>query len=1344
MRRFESADDQPGQFWEIEQEGTQHAVRRGRTGTTGGGQIRNVAHAGAAGAAMLLIEDKTGQGYVEPGALTPTAPTPDTEAPAQSLDQQVERCLLSMLAHIADGTIAPRATGFTSRAIQRAHGIGAMAADEVRNQLQGAGLLWAWRSTISDEAPQIAIDLLTRRVALAPGAESDLSVSACTPWLAHGEALYLDDALGSTRRLARATRRHPQPVEAVEPQWAWEQVRTRIGDSLEADFPASDPRLRSDFEAAWHSLTDERLSGSAVTDAMLMAMSLNILVEGRPPVDVGFIDYLVARHGLAYAIDALLGSLALDMVGEYSTGRHRIQCAVFSASTADMYHYVPMSDGHWRLRTHLAAAPQDVYDACAARIIAAMPELGPYRRITLALLLPDMPAISNALIAQLCSGAAAPPACLQWLQINASDPAALALARKVRPDKYACFFDRPDMVSTVLLEHGTDAVRWLAPGAGHAAAGEALTRIGTPEAVEALARAAGSARPALARLQVAAQRWPIAAMAALARTLNANGSNQHLLMPTLLGLVRDHPSRPDELRPWLPPSANAVLDGVRARLAGPALFADDSALPEALASRPSPQARTASDPALQLDALPLAAVERWDDGEQAASLAIDYWDEKRATEIEDSPDAITKVLDFHIYIETPERAAARAAIAQGQVPALLDAWRSMRTSRAVEDLATRPLDGVMIAHLPAALGVPLWNSIAGEARILRPAYLAAAWGLRAFPGMLAPIRSAPAEHLAIALHFGIVELGPIVAHAFARDKARRGTGREWLERFPEHAACALIAPALGAQGEQRACAASALRYLNSIGHTALLEQVAARYRRPDVLPALHAMLNEQVLVRALHRRLALPAFWKPGHWRRPLLQNGKALPDAAIDALGTLMAWPTAEDVHASLLQIRQACTAQSLADFAWDCFAAWLNAGAPPGQGWALHRLGIFGNDGTARDLTTLIRAWPGAGAHARAVAGLDVLATIGSDVALMLLNGIAQKVGSRSLQDKAAEKISRVAKARGLSQDDLQDRLVPDLGLDAHGSLVLDFGPRAFQVGFDEALQPHVRTWADGRAGSRLPDLPRPTQSDDAARAAEATARFKRLKQDVRTIASQQVDRLEVAMCTRRRWSGGVFVRYIAAHPLVRHLAHRLVWGVYAVHSEASDGGELQACFRVSNDGQYTNAADDPFTLPEGEQYRIGLPHALELSAQQASAFGELLAAYELLQPFAQLGRDTHTLTDQERDAEKLARWNGLTIATGKILGLVNMGWRRGAPREGGAIMTFDKAIGSGRCLELTVDPGIIAGLVNDFPEQTLGDVAVREASRRRSTDEFDTVGTLDPITASELIRDMERLCS
>jgi hypothetical protein len=102
-----------------------------------------------------------------------------------------------------------------------------------------------------------------------------------------------------------------------------------------------------------------------------------------------------------------------------------------------------------------------------------------------------------------------------------------------------------------------------------------------------------------------------------------------------------------------------------------------------------------------------------------------------------------------------------------------------------------------------------------------------------------------------------------------------------------------------------------------------------------------------------------------------------------------------------------------------------------------------------------------------------------------------------------------------------------------------------------------------------------------------------------------------------------------------------------------------------------------------------RIGVPHALELSAADAAAFGQVFADYELLQPFAQIGRDVYTLTDDEKKSLKLERWKDVKVPTGRVLGLANKGWRRGQAQDGGCIWYFSKPLGTNRVIELSLDP-------------------------------------------------------
>ncbi|NHZ63715.1 DUF4132 domain-containing protein [Massilia genomosp. 1] len=479
----------------------------------------------------------------------------------------------------------------------------------------------------------------------------------------------------------------------------------------------------------------------------------------------------------------------------------------------------------------------------------------------------------------------------------------------------------------------------------------------------------------------------------------------------------------------------------------------------------------------------------------------------------------------------------------------------------------------------------------------------------------------------------------------------------------------------------------------------------------------------------------LPAFWTPLVWTRPLLAaGGKALPDDAMDALGAMLRFPDPDGVHAGVTQLKQACTPDSLADFAWELFRAWTEDGARGKEIWAFHALGLLGNDESARRLTRLLRAWPGQGLHARAVIGLDVLARIGSDIALMLLNGVAQKLKFKPLQDRAREKIAQIADLRGLTREELQDRLAPDLGLDEQGTLLLDFGPRQFHAGFDETLTPFVRA-ADG---TRSADLPKPKKSDDADLATAAVKRFKLLKKDAYTIAGQQVLRLELAMCAQRRWPVQVFYDCVVRHPLVRHLAQRLVWGVYD-----AAGGRLQACFRVTPEGALSDAADDAFTLPQGDGAVVGIPHALHLAPADANAFARLFADYELLQPFVQIGRDTHILDEGEEKRHALGRWYGEVVPTGSLLGLLEQGWRRGPMQDGGALLEIARDLGGGYAAALDFAPGILAGMPGENAQQTLGSVVIWRPGQDGTRDSA-PLSSLDAAVVSELIGDMARLCA
>ncbi|EFH3861212.1 WGR and DUF4132 domain-containing protein [Escherichia coli] len=566
----------------------------------------------------------------------------------------------------------------------------------------------------------------------------------------------------------------------------------------------------------------------------------------------------------------------------------------------------------------------------------------------------------------------------------------------------------------------------------------------------------------------------------------------------------------------------------------------------------------------------------------------------------------------------------------------------------------------------------------------------------------------------------------------------RENARSWLLKYPEHALTGLLPAALGKAGEAQDNARAALRMLTENGHQPLLQEIARRYNQPEVTDAVNALLALDPLDNHPTKIPTLPAFYQPSLWTRPVLKaNAQSLPDSALLHLGEMLRFPQEEALYPGLLQVKDVCSADSLAGFAWDLFTAWQTAGAPSKESWAFTALGVLGNDDTARKLTPLIRAWPGESQHKRATVGLDILAAIGSDIALMQLNGIAQKLKFKALQERAKEKIADIAESRELTVAELEDRLAPDLSLDDNGSLLLDFGPRQFTVSFDETLKPFVRDVS----GSRLKDLPKPNKSDDESRADEAVNRYKLLKKDARTVAAQQVARLESAMCLRRRWSPENFQLFLVEHPLVRHLTRRLIWGVYSAENQ------LLACFRVAEDNSYSTADDDLFTMPEGD-ISIGIPHVLEISPTDAAAFGQLFADYELLPPFRQLDRNSYALTEAERNASELTRWAGRKCPSGRVMGLANKGWIKGTPQDGGWIGWMIKPLGRWSLI-MEIDEGFAVGMspAELSAEQLLSKLWLWEGKAEsygwgsNSTQEAQ-FSVLDAITASELINDIEAL--
>ncbi|WP_141585844.1 DUF4132 domain-containing protein [Actinomadura sp. WMMA1423] len=544
--------------------------------------------------------------------------------------------------------------------------------------------------------------------------------------------------------------------------------------------------------------------------------------------------------------------------------------------------------------------------------------------------------------------------------------------------------------------------------------------------------------------------------------------------------------------------------------------------------------------------------------------------------------------------------------------------------------------------------------------------------------------------------------------------------REAAERYPEHAFRAL-APLVGDDTVRGLAAAGTVRGL--------------LYAHPGLAEALPSAGVEALLPRPavpdaddLPRMLAgKPARGAKTDWADPallprILTRGRdrALPASATARLLSLLARKAPEAA-----ELRAHCDRHSLAEFSWAVFQRWHAFGAPSRHSWALAQLGLIGDDTTVRRLSPLIKAWPGQGLSSRAGAALDVLAAIGSDVALTHLFELTRRGKYKGLKGRASRTIDQIAAKRGLTRDALADRAVPDFGLDERGTLVLDYGPRRFTVAFDEQLVPLV---AEPNGGLRK-SAPKPGPKDDPALAPAAHALFTGLKKDLRTIADQEIKRLELAMITRRSWTPEEFATLFVAHPLLGHIVRRLVW--------TTDTG---TAFRVDESRAYAGVDDDPFTpAPDA---RISIAHPV-LLGDDVGTWAGLFADYEILQPFEQLGRPVHRLTEEERAAHRLARVEGLVLPYGKAKGHSQGRWESLDADGGFAGWWLARRDPAGLYVVAVLSPGLSHYMYGDGENQKIAALWAGPAPARSPEDSV-PLGRVDPVTMSEAVHDLVRSAS
>ncbi|MDE7326077.1 MAG: DUF4132 domain-containing protein [Lachnospiraceae bacterium] len=377
---------------------------------------------------------------------------------------------------------------------------------------------------------------------------------------------------------------------------------------------------------------------------------------------------------------------------------------------------------------------------------------------------------------------------------------------------------------------------------------------------------------------------------------------------------------------------------------------------------------------------------------------------------------------------------------------------------------------------------------------------------------------------------------------------------------------------------------------------------------------------------------------------------------------------------------------AAELAVYMNELFEKWMEAGAEAKKRWVLYAAAIHGGSVIIEKLLRQIKEWPQEARGAIACEAVKALSLNPLPEALLSVDGIARKFKFKQVRAAAGEALAFAAAQLGITREELEDRIVPDLGFDGSMERIFDYGVRKFIVTVTTALEIEVfeGVETDGAddgtprnltRGKKLKTLPAPGKKDDEAKAAAAYEEFKLMKKQMKTTVTSQKQRLEMALSTAREWGIDAWKQLFVKNPIMHQFAIGLIWGIY-------NDGRLTQSFRYMEDGSFNTEEEDEFELPE--QGKIGLVHPIELTEDSREAWKEQLADYEIVQPFEQLIRAVYVMTEEEAGTQGLTRFQGRTV-NDLALGsrLAALGWYRGSVQDAGGFDTYyreDKEIGLG----------------------------------------------------------------
>lgn len=253
------------------------------------------------------------------------------------------------------------------------------------------------------------------------------------------------------------------------------------------------------------------------------------------------------------------------------------------------------------------------------------------------------------------------------------------------------------------------------------------------------------------------------------------------------------------------------------------------------------------------------------------------------------------------------------------------------------------------------------------------------------------------------------------------------------------------------------------------------------------------------------------------------------------------------------------------------------------------------------------------------------------GSKMALLTVDSMSRKHKNKRVKRAALEAMDIAAEAMGMSRDELDDIIVPDLGFGKDRTRIFSYGEREFKAVLDDKME---ITLFDN-TGKQIKSLPKASSknNDNEDKAAECKEELKNIKKQIKIVVESQKLRIAKAVIVGRKWSIEKWKELFIENPIMNSFATKLVW------EETDDKGNIIKTFRYMEDGTFNTVDEEEYELTNGT-YILPL-HPADIDEEELAAWTEQLEDYEIVQPVDQLNIPVYILKDEELEEREITEF-------------------------------------------------------------------------------------------------------